>query len=116
MSIDGSAFSVYFSSAIFVGTGATCPCAATWDLFRYGNAGFPPFDGLEPYSVKDTGDLVEVTFIDPSFEWMWIVNTTYTSSTQQCDMPLDGIAYGLPEPVDAAQHTACAEYLRSLIP
>ena len=116
LTINGNAFSVYFSSAIFVGTGTTCPCEETWELFRYGNAGFPAFDGLAPYSVTDNGDLVEVTFIDPSFTYMWILNTTYTSSIKQCDMPLDGQPYGLPVSVDAAEHVACSDYLRSLVP
>jgi hypothetical protein len=113
LSIDGSAFSVYFSAAIFVGTGAPCPCEATWESFRKGEAGFPPFDGLAPYSVTDTGDLVEVIFIDSMLN-IWILNTTYTSSTKQCDMPVDGQPYGLPSTVNEAEHAACSQYLRLL--
>ena len=116
LTIDGNSFSVYFSSAIFVNTGAACPCASTWNAFRDGTAGFPPFGGLDPYSVTDTGDVVEVTFIDPSFTYMWILNTTYNSGTKQCDMPLDGQPYGLPLPVTIEEHAACSEYLRLLIP
>jgi hypothetical protein len=117
--IDGNTFSVYFSSAIFVDVGATCPCQATWDYFRTANADYPiGFNGLTPYSAYDDGSTVQLIFQDTysGLTYMWILNSTYTAESKQCDMPVDGGQYGLPMTIDEAQHAACSEYLRDLVP
>jgi hypothetical protein len=121
LSIDGSAFSVYFSAAIFVDVGATCPCQATWEYFSTSNGFYPiGFEGLTPSSAYDDGSTIQLVFSDTDgfLTYFWILNSTYTADSKQCDMPQDGDLYDspFPKPVTAVEHAACAEYLRSLIP
>ena len=120
--IDGNSFSVYFSSAIFVDVGAICPCQATWEYFSADNNGTYSigFGGLTPASAYDDGSTVQLVFTDTDgfLTYIWILNSSYTDETKQCDMPQDGNLYDppFPKPVTAEEHAACSEYLRSLIP
>jgi hypothetical protein len=121
LSIDGSSFSVYFSSAIFVDVGATCPCQATWEFFSTPNSIYSTgFGGLTPSSSYDDGSTIQLVFSDTDglLTYIWILNSTYTADSKQCDMPTDGDLYDppFPKPVTAEEHAACSEYLRSLIP
>ena len=121
LSIDGNIFSVYFSAAIFIDVGVTCPCQAAWDYFSTSNDYYPiGFGDLSPSSAYDDGSTIQLVFADTDgfLTYIWILNSSYTDDIKQCDMPQDGSLYNppLPMPVTAEEHAACSKYLRSLIP
>lgn len=118
LALNGTSMSVYFSSAVFFDAGgATCPCQSTWEYYRIPNATYPiGFNGLTPISSSDSGDRVEVIFhtVDGFLDYFWFLNSEFSDTFQQCDMPIDGELFGLPLEINAAEHAACSTYLNGL--
>jgi len=109
LNVNDSTLSVYFKAAVYnQDTSAACPCQSMWDNFKNDA---PPlgFAGLAPVIATNTSEKVEVYYVSDDLTQLWMLNSEFSESIQQCDLVIDGS----PVPVTLEEHVACSSYLRN---
>lgn len=111
LTLNGIAFSVYISSAIFDPVvSAVCPCQAEWESF----GSTPPpdgFSGVAPSCNFESagGDQIAVELLNSATSQIWILTSEFNTSATNCALVIDGAT----QEVNAQEHVACSTYLKA---